>query len=159
MSLCCAIDPGKHAVGISVFNYATQDLVAAFWLDGFDDPSKLARALRTRLKGLGAFIWATIEVPQIYQTAQQKGPQKDLIDVTLTAGACALALLDLGATVKFLEPREWKGQIPKPVTQRRVDKALTQKEAALISWPIKSKAHNVYDAIHLGLKAFTRRTA
>jgi len=87
------------------------------------------------------------EIPQVYQ--DKKTDPNDLIDLAGIVGALAGKL---SGTVEWSPlPREWKGQIPKEITQKRVLKRLAADEMERIQWPIKSLAHNVYDAIHLGL--------
>lgn len=87
------------------------------------------------------------EIPQVYR--DKKSDPNDLIDLAGVVGALAGKL---SGTVEWSPvPREWKGQIPKTVTQTRVKKRLSQAERDRVDWPIPSLCHNVYDAIHLGL--------
>ncbi len=90
-----------------------------------------------------------IEVPQVYAGARDEDPN-DLIDLAGVVGAIASSII-LGSVQWSPLPREWKGQIPKKVTKQRVDKRLSDAEKALIKWPSASLAHNVYDALHLGI--------
>lgn len=94
-----------------------------------------------------------VEIPQVYDGYQDED-KNDLIDLAGVVGA--LASLTRGRVEWSPTPREWKGQLPKEITQKRVEAELSGAEKALIVWPAKSLKHNVYDAIHLGLTYLRR---
>ncbi len=48
-------------------------------------------------------------------------------------------------------PFAWKGNTPKGIQASRILSALTKAEHEAVSWPKKSLAHNVVDAIGIGL--------
>lgn len=103
--------------------------------------------LVTRQYAVDSFL--VCEIPQVYARDRSKGDPNDLIDLAGVVGACTQEAL----TVEWSPvPRDWKGQIPKHVTQARVLDALGAEELAAIDETIPaSLLHNVYDAIHLGL--------
>lgn len=73
---------------------------------------------------------------------------QDLIDVNLVAGC-------LGT--HFFTPSEWKGNVPRDVEQRRTKAALSAEELALLeAIKPKSKAHNVWSAVGIGLSDLGR---
>jgi hypothetical protein len=81
----------------------------------------------------------------------------DLID--LTAVSCLLAGSLHPREISFLTPQEWKGNVPKEVMQRRIEKALSGPELALLEAACKgvgALAHNLWDAVGIGLKHLGR---
>lgn len=162
-----AIDPGKHTAAFALFEDGK--LMHAAWVCVTDSKNCQPHIVAELLdKAVDPWIaehgWrvttARIEIPKHYDIAHQKGDQKDIRDVALVAGACAYVCNSYEARVELIEPWEWKGQIPKNVTKARVDLVLTPEELAQIEWPKQaSKRHNIYDAIHMGLRAFTTRKA
>lgn len=93
-------------------------------------------------------LWFVMEIPQVYESRDGKDPN-DLIDLAGVQGAI------LGATGCSADwsplPREWKGQLPKGVSEKRVESKLSESEKKVIEWPGKKLDHNVYDTLHLGL--------
>jgi len=98
-----------------------------------------------------------IEIPQIYPLRQSKGGlrgQNILVDLAYSAGMVAGHLC---SEYKVYRPREWKGQVPKDVMVERIKKRVTDKEKATMNLPKnKSKQHNVWDGVGVGLKYFGR---
>lgn len=169
------IDPGKYDASIALFSIeghlrgarmvALGSLVGSPFA-GKPLPHLVAAAVRDWLRNASieediTIRRARIERMKVYQARGQKGDQEDVLDVQLTGGACGLVMLDFGCRdVQYVYAAEWKGQIPKPVTKRRVDAELSAFEKGCITWPYpRSKRHNVYDAIHGGLRTLTSRRA
>ena len=96
-----------------------------------------------------------VERPQIYPMAQQKGDPNDLISVALFAGRLVQSIARQDTMVIQIHPRMWKGQVPKPVHNRRVIKQLSASERVVYAHGTKGiapkKVHNVIDAIGIGL--------
>lgn len=165
-----AIDPGLRHCGYSLFDTAGELLQAG-----------LLRNSETKERGPVAWVamaiafqqWANgrtdfvshlvLEGQQVYQTSKLAGKigadANDLIELSGVCGALA-ASFDL-AEVRRVMPSEWKGTTDKTICQLRVSKRLSDSEAMAISWPGKagkdsSLAHNVYDAIAIGLWAVGR---
>lgn len=92
-----------------------------------------------------------IEKMKVYEFSKQKGSQGDIIDLAHLGGR----LLGLGKRAVLVEPARWKGQVPKDVVQGLVEARLTENEnAALLHYlePVaRSRRHNVYDAVGIGL--------
>lgn len=59
-----------------------------------------------------------------------------------------------GCKVHLFLPREWKGQVPKDIHQKRTEAALSNYETAMVNHALVTiaagKQHNVWDAIALG---------
>lgn len=115
-----------------------------------------------------------VEWPQIYTHGKGKGDPNDLLPLV----GVDMALMGMLNTPTFRYlPREWKGTIDPEEMTRRVRRRLTPGEFARIAFPrntcapcyvhlaqedcAKSTclAHNVYDAIGIGLKHLGRLEA
>lgn len=150
-----AIDPGKNAAGWALFDPFGVLLAAGH----LKRPDWATHGIRHLIALYGHLQCAVIEKPQAYQIQHQKGDQQDLIDLGVMVGKAA-GELENGCPVSLVLPKEWKGQIPKEVTKARVDGELIDAEKKRIKWPkADGERHNVYDAIHLGLRTFTKRKA
>jgi hypothetical protein len=160
MAQIVSIDPGKKKVAYAIWDEdgtllgaglvthdpAPGDERAQIWKD-----IAYWTSVATRLDSVDTIL--VIEVPQVYEGPQEED-KNDLIDLAGVVGA--LASLTWGRVDWSPKPREWKGQLPKAITQKRVDAELSAAEKALIEWPAKNLRHNVYDAIHLGLTYLAR---
>lgn len=159
MSKLLAIDPGEWT-GYAV--YQMQKLVEAGVLG--KGRAEIQGQLRATLGCLVAAgrrpDEAVIEIPQVYRQRQQKGDPNDLISVAIIAGICnSLIYSYTYCDVDLIHPREWKGQRPKDVDNRGILETLSQEELRIfeaLKLP-KSKAHNVVDAIGIGLWELGRR--
>jgi len=89
---------------------------------------------------------AYIEKPAFFQSASglMTASRQDLTKLTLCAGYIWGWLASEGVTVKFVEVHEWKGQVPKTVMAKRVNKLLRQRVNR--EW-----SEHVYDAVGIGL--------
>lgn len=90
-----------------------------------------------------------VEKPQVYVGAKNKGDPNDLIDVALVVGAVLAAFPDgemTGFNPETVKPAGWKGQVPKDVCKRRLQKELSTAESEIAIW----SNHNVVDAIGIG---------
>lgn len=153
-----AVDPGIHHLGVAVFvegKLAHATLVLG--QGGASNPLlEVCRPLRKLLTDMGLIstlgVTSVLEVPQIYQTAQQKGRQSDIAKLLFTAGAVGMILGELGSLL-CTEPHPWKGNLPKEVTASRAKAKLSAEELATIEWP---EDHNVWDGIALGMWRLSR---
>lgn len=103
-----------------------------------------------------------IEKPEVYQQRFWKGDPRDLIDLAMVVGGI---IKTAKCQVKTVYPKDWKGQVPKPVTDRRVLQKLSKEEKKILKHPIAfgepntvppSLRHNMIDAIGIGLKILGR---
>jgi hypothetical protein len=156
-----SIDPGKRKVAYAVWDYDTGSLLRAGLVTHDPSPGDERAqqwkdiAYWTELAaGLGRIDnRLVIEIPQVYEGYQDED-KNDLIDLAGVVGALSAHVW--GRVEWSPTPREWKGQLPKAITQKRVDAELNDAEKALIEWPAKNLRHNVYDALHLGLTYLKR---
>lgn len=150
-----AIDPGLRGCGVAAFG---SELVFCAY----------PRNPEARARGPGAW-WSmaqavyqavvdanvplprtlVVEVPQVYAGSKQKGDPNDLIQLAGVLGA--LTGLFRCATVGYA-PREWKGQVPKDVHNRRILGKLSASERTILEscGVSQSLQHNVIDAVGLG---------
>lgn len=134
-----AIDPGKHAIGLSVWDEKLLSVVAYM---EFTTLSVLGRDLRL----LYCPDVVVCEVPQVYPGFREQDPN-DLIDVAVVAGVC-LSCAPISVAVR---PHAWKGGVPKDIHNKRVLAKLTADGLALVA-AVKpaAKRHNAIDGVGLG---------
>jgi len=156
-----SVDPGVKATGIAVFDDG--ELAFAFLARGADwfataknAHDKLCERLPLDLVEQSLYIG---EVPQVYQARHLKGDPNDLIDVTLVFAALVGCK---GLAPVLYRPREWKGQVPKRVSNDRIWSKLSDDERQRVELPPGRKktagalSHNVIDAIGIGLHYLRR---
>ena len=163
-----AIDPGVHSMAIAVFEDG------GILLDAWNEPVSsegryptladtltlgwgLQERLVRRLQGLvskHSGIFGERQVSYAGVKGMKIDPN-DLIDLAMCSGAFYGALCaGMGSILTLVEPAEWKAQVPKDVTRRRIEKLLMGKELNVIKKG--GEMHNVYDAIGIGLFALGR---
>lgn len=96
-------------------------------------------------------VQVVIEVPRIYPLGRGKGDPNDLISLALLVGELRGFYRRSGLPVELVEPRRWKGTTPKKIHNRRVKDALAPEERAILPTLPEYKAHNMIDAVGLGL--------
>ena len=102
-------------------------------------------------------VW--IESQVIYP--RSKARPADILKLAQAAGRWAGIYSALGVPARWVEPAQWKGQIPKPkrgetyIIEKRVLEVLSPPERAVLDLGCKglcaSKRHNVIDAVGIGL--------
>jgi hypothetical protein len=139
-----AIDPGVRRVGLALFDEKT--LTFAVLLDVTDGPLHFVpRAPRV-----------VLEVPRIYPASRQKGDPNDLLALARIVGRLQEHYLAAGADVELIEPRTWKGTLPKEAMTERIRGRLSAAERARVAPVARSLEHNVLDAVGIGLHALGR---
>lgn len=169
-----SIDPGLNHVGCALWGDKGSLLFASLVRNPDSRDKKKPRpeiwnaaasAVVRRISGLAVIgadlhssIGIVVEIPVVRQRGSGKGDPNDLIDVAGVAAACVSQLkATIGAYVAWApRPEEWKGQLPKEVSEARVGEKLTNAELQVIEPPPPGLMHNVIDAIHLGLVHFKR---
>lgn len=150
-----SIDPGVHAAGAAL--WCDGKLVKAGYVEGSPITGVGAAVAAWALEKVGGRIeLAVIEKPQIYTGINMKVDAGDLIDVAVTAGAIAGAV---GAVeTRFVQPKTWKGQIPKPdpgetyIIELRARKRLSVEEMAGVVLPKTRKTSwDLWDGVGVGL--------
>jgi len=86
-----------------------------------------------------------IEEPTLYP--HSKARPASVMALQLKVGELKGRFEANGCTVELVQPRTWKGQVPKAIHNRRALAALTPDEFALAD----GQPHDVIDAIGLGL--------
>ncbi len=150
-----AVDPGVNSTGLAVFEDET--LVGVRLLR--------AESLQHMICVLVNEEWPVqfgypetviVEQPTVYRRGG-KGDSKDLISVAIVAGAAAAAYgcESLDQTIRFVEPRTWKGSVPKKVHNERILRELHKEERKYFDWVIEDVpsglVHNMIDAVGIGL--------
>lgn len=121
----------------------------------------MARTIRAGALGVGCQHPGdcVIEMPVVRNilSAGSKGDPNDLILLAVLCGAIAHDQLVSDARVTLVKPEEWKGQTPKDITTERAKSRLSPSEIARVQLPSAAGlAHNVWDAIGIGLWAIGR---
>lgn len=167
-----AIDPGVHSMAIAVFGDGgvlldawNEESKSAFKIDvnlsvaeqieRWGSPSvRLINRLQSHVRLERNRIVGERQV--VYPGAKGlKTNPNDLLDLAMCAGAFYGALcVDMVATLTVVEPAEWKAQVPKDITRKRIETLLGSTEKMLIKKG--GEMHNVYDAIGIGLFALGR---
>ncbi len=148
-----SIDPGK-CMGWGF--YVDGELQEAGVIEmNYDDFESFYRDL------LGLFLRLNpneviIERPQIYRDKKQKGKDpNDLLLLAVQEGIIRAVIFELNGliiiSVEIVLPRTWKGQVPKEIHNKRILKKLTLTETTRLPKLSKTKAHNMIDAIGIGL--------
>ena len=96
---------------------------------------------------------AWIEAPVIYP--RSKADPSDILKLARDAGEWGGIYKVLVALVRYVEPAEWKGQLPKDVCHARMWLKLSEEEKAIVDAACRglapSKRHNVLDAVAIGV--------
>ncbi len=149
-----SVDPGLNGCGAA---YWTDDSKLA-WATYVKNPNKdgewyaMTAAVVTLCPEATSL---TIEVPQVYVRTRAKGDSNDLISLAVLCG-CFIAHFGGDFTYKVYKPFDWKGQVPKDIMEERTRVKLAPEEMARIKMPPKSLAHNMWDAVALGLHHLKR---
>lgn len=156
-----SIDPGLRGVGLAAWH--DRELASARYVveaqqrtqphDALHMVHCVREAAFDAVKGprMALPTIVVIEKPKVYATQHQKGDQRDLIDLAVLIGAVVSVLAPIADRVELVEPWQWKGQAPKQVIASRAAAALGEEELARVELPSLSRAHNVWDAVGIGL--------
>ncbi len=133
-----AIDPGA-------------DLGWAFFTDGELFACGLAKGPTPEIFDCADVV--VCEEPQIYRHSRVR--PDSLIKLTRIVGRCEELARAEGATFETVKPAKWKGSVPKAICHRRIFVRLTAPELSQVDFDLrgvpKSKQHNVWDAIGIGM--------
>lgn len=151
-----SIDPGCDATGVALWDDAK--LVSADLIESEKSGAYFVRDWRDIAIGVRRFIRTTaclvavIEFPVIYESrAKSKADPNDLLKLAGLVGAITQSL-SLICPVKLVTPVQWKGQRPKSVIENRCLVELNNVEKSFVPKLAKSKQHNVWDAVGIGLR-------
>ncbi len=148
MSMFYAVDPGKKQSAVACFRNG--ELIAVYFAH------QTSVDLDPKLKGE-----VVMEVPMVYGGPMRENVNpNDLVDITAAGMGVAAQLSKPSTRIRQVKPSEWKGQVPKKITQQRTERLLTQAERIRLGQclaPIKaSLRHNLWDAVGIGLFALKR---
>jgi Holliday junction resolvasome RuvABC endonuclease subunit len=153
--LLIAIDPGKRVCGVSVWgceSHQTQLLHACSIRPGgnlLNLPSQVEDLWIEHVDGFDqAAPQFVFEVPKYYAKKRATFRGVDALFDVLDA------FQKYGILVKdYVYPNQWKGNIPKNVHRRRIEKALSKSEHKCVD---PAGTHDMWDAIGIGLYATGR---
>lgn len=155
-----SIDPGIRGCGVACWSntgslqragYVVNDRLAGSDLIAI---RSMAHAVDQWVYGHDMIARLVFEWPQVYAGPQNKINANDLL--TLAGVDAAIATRIPAAVTQYL-PREWKGQLPKgEAFEARVKDRLGRPEVANVTLPRGGLAHNVWDAVGIGLFFFGR---
>lgn len=145
-----ALDPG---VGATAFAY-WEDVTNGFAPDSAGEikagtGSWLTRCQRLvgRLEAVVTELHPThmvVEYPAYFQSpgGQLTASSGDLVKLAVLTGMLLEVGRVAGCTCVLVEVRQWKGQLPKDVTQKRLERVVGEHP----EW-----SHHIYDAVGIGL--------
>jgi len=154
-----SVDPGKRQCGVAWWT-VQGGLIEAKIVESMVGPipdEPRARPWRATFDAMAEYLrksrplYLVLEVPQIYGAASKwSGDPNDLVDVAAVAGALSITCDRLPAT--YL-PHAWKVSVKKEVMTARIrERWCTEVDRAAVKLPSsKDLAHNVWDAVGLGL--------
>lgn len=150
-----SVDPGVNGCGCALWSDYGR-LVKASYVRvkrnavAIEQYRALAQNVREVFDGADSLI---LEVPRVYQGNKQKGDPNDLVSLGVVVG---LIVGVFGKPAKTVFPYEWKRQLPDAVCAARIMNRLDDAERAVIELPGKTLAHNVLDAVGIGLHGVGR---
>lgn len=170
MKQIVAVDPGLNACGLSVFNEDSRLEHAEL----VENEREAALDLPTRWEGMALAVGArvarishrfahvdrtvVVEMPKVYPSARQVGDQNDLMN--LVGVVASIVNLGLSDRRRLLYPRDWKGTLDADDMIERIQGRLSAEETKRVRLPgAASKAHNVWDAVGIGLYVVGRLEA
>lgn len=147
-SAILAIDPGLDT-GVSWTLHRTYLTHTAAELASFAHAFRVENSHRQCV--------AVIEVPRVYPERKDSDPN-DLITLAIRVGAYVHALMPMGIVCLGVEPKRWKGQLPKAAHHARLTRDHPElARAVAVNVETESKRHNAYDAFGLLMWAHTNR--
>jgi hypothetical protein len=160
--LILSIDPGLRGIGAALFA-KNGYLERAAYIEG-TPKGKGPAAWLPLLDNVVAWVGKdvveqlVVELPQVYTVSKSKGDPNDLIQLAAIDGCLIGAFRERfkGVFVQAYLPAEWKGQVKKEAHHERIKKVISEAEVEKIKMPVSSLAHNVWDAVALGLFAVNR---
>jgi hypothetical protein len=172
MEYVIAVDPGIRGCGVALFRggvlvdceYVRNPVKKGADFDAVVGAARAVdawcfRSLEAIPNDVGWSTRVVLEFPQVYTASKSKGDNNDLLPLAAVDGAIA-ALLGCPAT--RVAPRDWKGSMAHEAVEHRVASRLDGDEMFVIDEAFgragKTLAHNVTDAVGIGLHAVGRFT-
>lgn len=145
-----SIDPGKFVCWCALWTQRAAEFIDVITLD-------MAKPLHPQV---GAYRATQVvsEIMVVRDNGKNVDP-RDLVAVTWAAGLAAQAFHPMRVPIPTT-PENWKGQVSKETTMRRVRACFTEYEIARLDASLKKfpagKRHNAYDAIGIGARLLGR---
>lgn len=123
------------------------------------------KSIEERIRAHDLYHWLdsidsiVIEKPEVYQQRFWKGDPRDLVELAMVVGGI-IASFPYSVTVRTVFPKEWKGSIPKEISEKRTLAKLSETEKQVLEKPEvfgepstapPSLLHNLMDAVGLGI--------
>lgn len=149
-----SVDPGLHGCGVAAWHISPT--IPLSWAGYVKNPGTkwhaMVGAVDEEIRRRFGFLpnHLVIELPQVYVRSRSKGDPNDLIMLAGLVGAFVYNF-DSRDGHKLYKPAEWKGQVPKDIMETRIKGRLSEAELHAVELPARSLAHNVWDAVGLGL--------
>lgn len=147
-----AIDPGYRYFGYSVFNDSTivsADLSSAEKAEDWDRWTGQPPDFTAISEIISQFEWldrlAVIEFPKVHRSTPNA---ESIVRLASACGAYTAILQTEGFRVEWVEPRSWKGTVPKDIMYKRILAKIPESEYTHIK---RIHDHNVIDAVGIGL--------
>lgn len=158
-----SFDCGLSYVGAARFDYEQKKMVECYYIDtpidSRDDAEQTADLVKKIFLTFEPFLENTlvvVEYPEQY--SHTPAPRSSVQGLACTGGGIVSMLKRDSNRVEFVLPKVWKGQVPKDIMLNRIVSRLDSTEQELLEKKnyIKSKKHNVIDAIGVGLYKLSR---
>jgi Holliday junction resolvasome RuvABC endonuclease subunit len=146
------LDPGTKAAGISIFEedgrlHTAWLAEGEVWHETADSVLETMHELKINASSIRTVV---IERMQVYQ--DMPIPPAVLITLSLMAGRVTGRFAQWAGKPVEYEPKTWKKQVPKHIKLKRIQNSLLESEKTRVKIPSKkSLAHNVWDAVGIGL--------
>ncbi len=144
-----SIDPGLAVTGWATWT-AQGRLFEADFIKGLPSSSSMCVRLDYIISALPQdYDTVVVEMPEVYSTkAASKGDANDLMKLAVLVGGIVYGKTRLNSITETPLPKEWKGQVKKPVTKARCQRDLSIIEKRAVP---KGAPFDTWDAIGLGL--------
>lgn len=145
MNYTLSIDPGKVDSGLALFKNGV--LIDAQLIKGAD-PFNVVQNIAEFVKTFDIHFIA-VEGQRVYP-GPSKGDPNDLFPLAQVVGGVLAAVPH--SRHQIILPQEWTKRVPKDVRVKKFLSSMTEDEARIVSRIkcVKSKQHNVIDAICMG---------
>ena len=158
-----SFDCGLSYVGAALFDVEQKKMLDCYYIetsvDSREDAEQTADLIKKIFLTFEPFLENTlivVEYPEQY--THTPAPRSSVQGLACTAGGIVSLLKKDTNKVEFVLPKTWKAQVPKEIMLERIVSKLSDDEKALLESKkyIKSKKHNVIDAIGVGLYKLSR---
>lgn len=105
----------------------------------------------------GEQLHLVCEFPKVYTAGKSKGDPEDLLQLAGVVGMICPLFAGIQSTARIVRPHQWKGSVRKDIMTARIMAYLEADELVCCNPRVpKSLAHNMFDAVGIGLWHFGR---